>query len=55
MIDGGKRAKFILQGNPADITSEQIVKFVEAFESGNSKQYKMDEEVVYEDGTKVED
>ena len=31
IIDGGKRVKFVMQANPVDVTSEQIVKFVESF------------------------
>lgn len=55
IIDGGKRLKYVLQGSPSEMTSDQIVKFVESFETGNAKEYKMDEEVVYEDGTQAED
>ena len=55
IIDGGKRVKFVMQANPVDVTSEQIVKFVEDFEKGELKEYKIDEEVVYADGSKVED
>ena len=55
IIDGGKRAKFVLQVSPAKLNSEQIVYFVQNFENGNAKEYKMDEEVVYDDGEKVED
>ena len=45
----------MMQANPVDVTSEQIVKFVEDFEKGELKEYKIDEEVVYADGSKVED
>ena len=31
-----------MQANPVDVTSEQIVKFVEDFEKGELKEYKMD-------------
>jgi len=55
VVDGGKRTKFVLETNVADITSEQIVSFVEGVESGTGKEYKFDEEVTYKDGGKVED
>ena len=55
IIDGGKRLKYVLQANPSEITSDHIVQFVESFEVGNAKEYKMDEEVVYEEEAKVED
>jgi hypothetical protein len=55
IIDGGRRIKFVLNSNPADITSQQIVDFVETYESGNGKHYKLDEQVVYDDGSKVEE
>ena len=44
----------MLFGAPADISAETIISFVEKFSSGEGKEYKMDEEVVYEDGAKVE-
>jgi hypothetical protein len=55
LIDGGKRAKQILFGAPADISSDNIVAFIEKFNNGNGKEYKMDEEVTYEDGSTVEE
>jgi len=55
VIDGGKRVKYVLSGKPSDITSDDIVAFVDSITSGKAKEYKIDEEVVYSDDTKVED
>lgn len=55
MIDGGNKKKFLLLGSPSEITSEQIISFVESVEAGTAKEYKIDEQVVYEDGSSVED
>lgn len=55
IVDGGKRAKHVLFGSPADITSQQIIEFVEKFNNGQAKEFKLDEEIVYEDGSRVED
>lgn len=45
----------MLFGSPADITSEQIIEFVEKFNNGQAKEFKLDEEIVYDDGSRVED
>ena len=42
IIDGGKRNKFVLTGNAADLTADSIVSFVSDAVSGNSKEYKLD-------------
>jgi hypothetical protein len=55
VIDGGKRVKYVLAGKPSEITADEIVSFVESVTSGKAKEYKIDEEVVYSDDTKVED
>jgi len=55
VIDGGNKKKFLLMGNPSEITAEQIISFVESVEAGTAKEYKIDEQVVYEDGSSVED
>lgn len=55
VIDGGKRVKYVLSGKPADINADEIVSFVESVSAGKAKEYKIDEEVVYSDDTKVED
>lgn len=55
IIDGGKRTKYVLEGQAADLTADQIVIFVEDCLNGKAKEYKMDEEVVYSDSTKVEE
>ena len=55
MIDGGKRVKYVLSAKPSDITADEIVSFVDSVTSGKAKEYKIDEEVVYSDDTKVED
>jgi len=55
VVDGGKRVKLVLEDNAADITTEQIIAFVEGVENGTGKEYKVDEEITYKDGGKVED
>ena len=55
IIDGGKRSKQVLFSAPADITSDNIIAFVEKFNNGNGNEYKLDEEITYDDGTKVEE
>ena len=40
----------MLFGAPADISAETIIGFIEKFTKGEGKEYKLDEEVVYEDG-----
>lgn len=49
MIDGAKRTKYVLSKAALDITSADIVSFVESVENGSAKEYKVDEQVVYED------
>jgi hypothetical protein len=55
VIDGGKRTKFVLTGNAADLTADSIVSFVSDVVSGNSKEYKIDEAVVYAEAPKDEE
>jgi hypothetical protein len=49
VIDGSKRVKYVLTANPVDIDSDDIVAFVESVENGSAKEYKVDEQVTYED------
>lgn len=44
-INGGERIKYVLPGNSADITVENIVDFLKAVDSKTLKKYKLDEEV----------
>ena len=55
LIDGGKRTKFVLSGKAEDLDAETIVSFVMDVEAGKAKEYKIDEEIEYADGSKVED
>ena len=55
IINGGDRSKYILEGQAAELTAEQIVTFVDDFSNGKLKKYKMDEEVTYSDSSKVEE
>lgn len=55
IIDGAARTKNVLSGNPKEITSEQIVSFLESVESGSAKQYGLDEEVKVEEEAAVEE
>jgi len=43
VVDGGKRVKFVLSGNAADIEAGTIVSFVNDVLTGKSKEYKIDE------------
>lgn len=47
--------KYVLEGQAADLTADQIVVFVEDFLSGKAKEYKLDEEVTYSDSSKIEE
>ena len=49
LIDGAKRVKYVLTANPVDLDSTAIVAFVESVENGSAKEYKIDEQVTYED------
>ncbi len=49
VIDGSKRVKYVLNTNPVDIDSDDIIAFVESVENGSAKYYKIDERVTYED------
>jgi hypothetical protein len=55
VIDGGKRTKFVLSGKAEELDAETIVSFVGEVEAGRAKEYKIDEEVVYADNSRVED
>jgi hypothetical protein len=47
VIDGAKRVKYVLIANPVDLTSADIVAFVESVDSGSAKEYKVDEQITY--------
>ncbi len=55
IIDGGKRTKNVLAADPVDITSADIVSFVESYSNGQTKEYKIDEQVTYEETAAVEE
>jgi hypothetical protein len=55
VIDGGKRVKYVLIATPADLTSEEIVAFVESVENGTAKEYKVDEQVTYTEAAAAEE
>lgn len=47
VIDGAKRVKYALIATPVDLTSADILAFVESVENGQAKEYKVDEQVTY--------
>lgn len=49
LIDGSKRVKYVHVANPVDVDSDDILAFVESVENGKAKEYKIDEQVVYEE------
>lgn len=55
VIDGGKRVKFVLAKAPLEISSEDIVNFVESVENGKAREYKIDEQVTYEEAATEEE
>ena len=44
ILSGEKRSKSVYFGNSADLTAESIVSFLQKYEDGKVKSYKMDEE-----------
>lgn len=55
MIDGAKRVKYVLVANPVDLTSGDILAFVESVENGTAKEYKVDEQVTYTEAAAEEE
>jgi hypothetical protein len=55
VIDGGKRTKNVLVSDPVDITAADIVSFVDSYYNGQAKEYKIDEQVAYEETPAVEE
>lgn len=55
VIDGGKRVKYVHIASPVDVDSDDILAFVESVESGSAKEYKIDEQVVYEETKATEE
>ena len=49
VIDGSKRVKYVLSQAALDIESDDILAFVESVENCSAKEYKVDEQVVYEE------
>jgi hypothetical protein len=55
VIDGSKRVKYVQIASPVDVDSESIIAFVESIENGTAKEYKIDEQVNYEEVPAVEE
>jgi hypothetical protein len=55
VIDGAKRVKYVLAQAPLDVDSEDILAFVASIENGSAKEYKIDEQVNYEETVAVEE